>query len=59
MPASPEQLFAYFDRLGITHSTIEHPPIFTVEQGRDHWHRMPGLHCKNLFLKLKHTHAFM
>ena len=51
MPASPEDLFAFLDRLGIAHSTVEHPPLFTVEQGRP-WHdRIPGLHCKNLFIK--------
>jgi Ala-tRNA(Pro) deacylase len=51
MAATPEELFALFDRLGIEHSTIEHPPFFTVEEGRD-WHdKIPGLHCKNLFIK--------
>ena len=47
------QLFAQFDALGIAHSTIEHPPFFTVEEGRV-WHdKIPGLHCKNLFMKDK------
>lgn len=51
MPATSTDLFAMFDRLGIEHSTIEHPPFFTVAQGRP-WHdRIPGLHGKNLFLK--------
>jgi Ala-tRNA(Pro) deacylase len=51
--ATPEALFAYLDQLGIEHSTIRHPPIFTVEEGRD-WHdKIPGLHGKNLFLKDK------
>ena len=49
--ATPESLFALLDRLGIEHSTVAHPPLFTVEDGRE-WHdRIPGLHCKNLFLK--------
>jgi Ala-tRNA(Pro) deacylase len=51
MPATPADLFALFDRLGIEHSTIEHPPFFTVEEARP-WHdEIPGLHCKNLFIK--------
>lgn len=51
MPVTPADLFAYLDSLGIEHSTVEHPPLFTVEDGRA-WHgRIPGLHCKNLFLK--------
>jgi Ala-tRNA(Pro) deacylase len=49
--ATPHELFALLDQLGIVHSTVEHPPIFTVEQGRP-WHdKIPGLHCKNLFIK--------
>jgi len=53
MVATQEDLFAYFDALGIEHSTMTHPPIFTVEEGRA-WHdKIPGLHCKNLFLKDK------
>ena len=51
MPATPAELFALLDELGITHSTIEHPPFFTVEEGRP-WHdKILGLHCKNLFIK--------
>jgi Ala-tRNA(Pro) deacylase len=53
MAATQEELFAFFDRLGIEHSTISHPPIFTVEEGRA-WHdKIPGAHGKNLFLKDK------
>ncbi len=53
MTATETDLFAFLDRLGVEHSTIEHPPIFTVEEGRA-WHdKIPGLHCKNLFLKDK------
>jgi Ala-tRNA(Pro) deacylase len=51
MAATQAELFALFDRLGIEHSTIDHPPFFTVEEGRP-WHdKIPGLHCKNLFIK--------
>jgi Ala-tRNA(Pro) deacylase len=53
MPATPDELFAFLDKLGIAHETIEHPPLFTVEEGREFWHKIPGLHCKNLFLKDK------
>ena len=51
MTATPDELFAYLDQLAIEHSTMTHPPIFTVGEGRE-WHdKIPGLHCKNLFLK--------
>jgi Ala-tRNA(Pro) deacylase len=49
--ATPEELFALLDQLGIEYSTVEHPPFFTVDEGRP-WHdKIPGLHCKNLFIK--------
>lgn len=47
------QLFAYLDTLQIQHQTIEHPPVFTVEEGRDLHSKIPGMPCKNLFLKDK------
>jgi Ala-tRNA(Pro) deacylase len=51
MPATSADLFAMFDRLDIEYSTVEHPPFFTVEEGRP-WHdKIPGLHGKNLFIK--------
>lgn len=51
MNATPDDLFALLDELGIEHGTMTHPPIFTVDEGRA-WHdKIPGLHCKNLFLK--------
>jgi Ala-tRNA(Pro) deacylase len=51
MTATPEDLFSYLDKLGVEHATMDHPPIFTVEEGRA-WHdKIPGLHCKNLFLR--------
>jgi Ala-tRNA(Pro) deacylase len=50
MPATSAELFALFDRLGIEHRTMRHPPFFTVEEGRP-WHdKIPGLHCKYLFI---------
>jgi len=50
MPCTPEQLFSFLDRLGIEHQTTQHPPIFTVDEGRG-WHdKIPGTHCKSLFL---------
>lgn len=53
MTASPEDLFARLDALAIAHTTHRHPPVFTVEEGRDLKASMPGGHTKNLFLKDK------
>jgi Ala-tRNA(Pro) deacylase len=53
MPATPAELFAFLDRLDISHSTVSHPPLFTVEQSRGLRGQIPGGHTKNLFLKDK------
>jgi Ala-tRNA(Pro) deacylase len=53
MPATPTDLFAFLDRLGIPHSTVLHPPLFTVEDARTLRGTIPGGHTKNLFLKDK------
>jgi Ala-tRNA(Pro) deacylase len=53
MPASPEDLFARFDALGIAHVTHRHRPVFTVDEGGNLKAAMPGGHTKNLFLKDK------
>ncbi len=48
-----DMLFARLDGLGIAHQTVEHPPIMTVDEGRDYKASMPGGHSKNMFLKDK------
>jgi Ala-tRNA(Pro) deacylase len=53
MPASPSDLFAFLDGLGIGHQTTTHEPMFTVEQSRTLRGRIPGGHTKNLFLRDK------
>jgi Ala-tRNA(Pro) deacylase len=53
MPATPQELFAALDRLGIAHRTVTHPPLFTVEQSQSLRGTIPGGHTKNLFLKDK------
>jgi len=50
-PATPEQLFARLDALGIRYVTHTHPPVFTVEQSKALRGGLPGAHCKNLFLR--------
>src|SRR5260370_23113308 len=53
MPATPAELFAYLDRLGIAHPTVTHPPVFTVEEARELRGQIAGAHTKNLFLRDK------
>jgi Ala-tRNA(Pro) deacylase len=59
MPATPDDLFAYLDRMGIAHTTVTHAPLFTVEQSRALRGQIPGGHTKNLFLRDKKGSLFL
>jgi Ala-tRNA(Pro) deacylase len=59
MAASPDELFAYLDRLGIAHKTVRHPPAFRVDEARELRGQIPGAHTKNLFLRDKKGTAFL
>jgi len=57
--ASPDDLFAYLDSLGIAHQTVTHAPVFTVEESRALARRVSGVHSKNLFLRDKKGALFL
>jgi len=59
MPASPDELFAYLDTLGIPHKTVTHPAVFRVDESRDLRGQIPGAHTKNLFLRDKKGAAYL
>ena len=52
-PVSRADLFTVLDRLEIAHHTLDHAPVFTVEESESIKAGMPGGHSKNLFLKDK------
>jgi Ala-tRNA(Pro) deacylase len=62
MPAaSPDDLFAYLNSLGVAHRTVWHPAVFTVEEARgqrDRDHLVGGF-TKNLFLRDKKGALFL
>ena len=53
MTATRSDLFLRLEALGIDTATVEHPPLFTVEQSKTLRGDIPGAHTKNLFLKCK------
>lgn len=53
MPATREDLMARLEELGIKATTVDHPPVFTVDEARALRGDLPGGHTKNLFLKDK------
>jgi Ala-tRNA(Pro) deacylase len=54
MPATPVDLFAFLDGLGIAYRTVTHPPLFTVADSQKLRGMIPGAHTKNLLLRDKH-----
>ncbi len=62
MPAPKKtraELFAFLDTLGIATTTVDHRPVFTVEEGEDIKKAIPGGHTKNLFVKDKKSRYFV
>ena len=53
MNTARAELFDRLEQLGIASHTVEHAPMFTVEQSRSLRGQLPGAHTKNLFLKDK------
>jgi Ala-tRNA(Pro) deacylase len=59
MPASPDELLAYLAGLGVETTTVDHPPLFTVEDSRSLRGDIPGGHTKNLFVKDRKDRLFL
>ena len=59
MPATPEHLLAFLDRLAIPTDTIEHPALFTVAESTALRGELSGGHTKNLFVKDKKSRLFL
>ncbi len=48
-----DQLLAFLDEHRIDHRTVEHPPVFTVDEAKQLRGELPGTHSKSLFLRNK------
>ena len=53
LPTSSEELLNTLKYLKINGKIYNHDPIFTVEEGVHLKAEIPGMHCRNLFLKDK------
>ena len=58
-PLRPEDLLAQLDRLGMAYRLHHHDPVFTVAEGLAMERDMPGIHCRNLFLRDKRKTMFL
>ena len=59
MPAAFDDLIAFLDSLAIPTTTVEHPPLRTVEESQALRGEIPGGHVKNLFVKDKKSRLFL
>jgi Ala-tRNA(Pro) deacylase len=46
-----QRLMERLAELGIETATVDHPPVFSVEDSGELYEKIPGGHTKNLFLK--------
>jgi Ala-tRNA(Pro) deacylase len=53
MPFGKEELLCFLEERGMDYTLHEHEPVFTAEEALKVCGHIPGLHCKNLFLKDK------
>ncbi len=59
MTKTRAELMAFLDELGIETTTVDHPPLFTVEQSQALRGEIAGAHTKNLFVKDKKGRYFL
>jgi Ala-tRNA(Pro) deacylase len=59
MPKTEAELFAFLADLGISVSTVRHPPLYTVADSQSLRGEISGGHTKNLFLKDKKDNFFL
>ena len=59
LPVTAEDLFACLKKLGIAYELHHHKPVFSVEESAPLKAAIPGLHCRNLFLRDKKEKMFL
>ena len=59
LAATPADVFAAFDSMGIEHETHVHEPLYTVEEAKTVKYGLVGAHTKNLFLRNKKGRMFL
>ena len=59
MPHTKHSLLHFLAGLGIAATTVDHPPLYTVEESRQLRGQIAGAHAKNLFVKDKKSRLFV
>ena len=53
LSAAEQEVYALLDQLGINYTRYEHPAVYTVAEAAQYDDRIPGIHCKNIFIRNK------
>lgn len=59
LPTTQKDLLKILEKQEVAYKLYEHEPIFTVEQGEPLKKSIPGVHCRNLFLRDKKKRMFL
>ncbi len=59
LPIDADTVLKRLDKLGIEYHLYEHEPIFTVAEGEHLKADMPGIHCRNLYMRDKKKDNFL
>lgn len=59
LPTTPEQLFDALRALSIPYTLHHHPAVFTVAESTALDRDLPGVHCRNLFVRDKKEKMFL
>ncbi len=59
LPVTAENLLARFRELGMDVALHRHPPVFTVAESAHLKKSVPGLHCRNLYLRDKKERNYL
>lgn len=59
LPTAPEQVLERLETLGVPFQLHHHEAVFTVEESSRVCASIPGVHCKNLFLRDKRENMYL
>jgi len=59
LPVTPVDLLGFFDKIGVNYTVYKHEPVFSVAESTHLTETIPGVHCRNLFLRDKKKKMFL
>jgi Ala-tRNA(Pro) deacylase len=59
LPTSPDALLEKLDNLGISYDLYHHEAVYTVAESEAIDAKIPGTHCRNMFLRDKKKRMFL